>query len=134
MCIRDRHFAWFVLGGQLPHFRAFTNFFHSIQYLYIAWAMRTQERAPLVRGIRPIAWDSLRWFAINCAVGGGLFFAVPPLLQRTPFGRDLSHTFVVGVFWTAYQIQHFFVDAVIWKLKHREVAQPLMGDLEQLVA
>jgi hypothetical protein len=125
------HFAWFVFGGWLPHFQPFTNFFHSIQYLYIAWAMRAQERGPAA--MSALTFDSLKWFAINCAVGAGLFFGVPPLLARTPVGRDLSNQFIVGVFWSAYQIQHFFADAVIWKLKNPEVSQPLMGSVGELV-
>jgi hypothetical protein len=130
------HFAWFVLGGRVPYMREFTNFFHSVQYLFIAWAMRSKERADAgltARAARPLLVDSLRWFAINCAVGGGLFFGVPPLLARTPMGHDLGHAFIVGVFWSAYQLQHFFADSVIWKLKNREVSAPLMGQVSELL-
>jgi hypothetical protein len=39
----------------------------------------------------------------------------------------------MGVIVTAIQIHHFFADGVIWKLKRKTVASPLMINLDDLI-
>jgi hypothetical protein len=43
-------------------------------------------------------------------------------------------TFATGVLICGVQIHHFFVDGVIWKLKNKNVAAPLMVNIADLVA
>src|SRR6185436_5458169 len=38
-------YVWFVLGPSRQSFAEFVPFFHSLQYLLIAWAMQMAERA-----------------------------------------------------------------------------------------
>jgi hypothetical protein len=46
---------------------------------------------------------------------------------------DTTLPFATGVVITGVQIHHFFVDGVIWKLKNKSVASPLMVNLADLL-
>jgi len=37
-------FVWFVLGAEYAAFNRFVPFFHSLQYLLIAWSMQLKEK------------------------------------------------------------------------------------------
>jgi hypothetical protein len=124
---------WFVVGAGDPNFNAFVPFFHSLQYLLIAWSMHLKERMD-TRGIEPskryVARESLRWGALIVAVGGFLFWMLPhTLASSTGYGFQIAAPIVLA----GVQIHHFFVDGVIWKLKNPKVSSPLLVNIEQLV-
>ena len=105
--------------------------FHSLQYLFIAWALQLREKLELQRigpSRRYVRWESLRWFLMNVIGGLLLFETLPMIFQLT--GADAA--FVTGVIFAAVQIHHFFVDGVIWKLKTPTVSSPLMGNIREL--
>ena len=124
---------WFVFGPSDGNFNVFVPFFHSLQYLLIAWSMHLKERMD-TRGIEPsrryVARESLRWGAVIVAGGGFLFWMLPhTLASSTGFGYQMAAPIVLA----GVQIHHFFVDGVIWKLKNPKVSSPLLVNLEQLV-
>jgi hypothetical protein len=126
-------FVWFVQSSFWASFQEFVPFFHSLQYLLVAWSVQLKERMDVGR-VRPswrfVAGESLRWGALNVLGGALLFFGLPHLVARLG-GFELA--FATGVIICGVQIHHFFVDGVIWKLKNRHVAAPLMVNLADLV-
>ena len=118
-------FVWFIPGSRLPAFTDFVPFFHGAQYLLIAWYARMQEEDPSGRArLR----ETARWAAINTAGNYGLFIAFPHLLAAAS-GRPLTLTLPIA--FAAVQIHHFFVDGVIWKLRDKKVAAPLLKPLAE---
>ncbi|MCC6954572.1 MAG: hypothetical protein IT290_10680, partial [Deltaproteobacteria bacterium] len=103
-------------------------FFHSIQYLLVAWSMQLVERAEREKqlGNPAFFWtESARWFGLNIVIGALLFAALPELVARAGNPTELS----MGIVLAAVQLHHFFVDGVIWKLRRATVSQPLMVNL-----
>ncbi len=132
-------FVWFVLGPGVNTFYQFVPFFHSLQYMLIAWAMQLKEKMDLKK-IEPsrsyVAWESIRWFVITTIAGGVFFYAIPKgahLFLANGSGTGPSYDFVYGVIIAAIQIHHFFVDGVIWKLKQKTVNSPLMVNFHELI-
>ena len=120
-------YVWFVAtpAGQFAYM---VPFFHSLQYLLIAWNVQLKEglgerkREPSVRFV----WtESSRWMAINIAGGYILFWALPHLGSH--FGKPL--VFSTAVMLAAIQIHHFFVDGVIWRLHNPAARSPLSSSL-----
>lgn len=126
-------FVWFVPGSNWQSFAEFVPFFHSLQYLVIAWSMQLREKLDLSPRLKPspryVLTESGRWWAINFVVGACLFFFIPRLIARV-FG--LSEAFSTGIIVGGVQLHHFFIDGVIWKLKRKTVSSPLMGTLSDL--
>ncbi|MGZ3650962.1 MAG: hypothetical protein ACXVB9_06090 [Bdellovibrionota bacterium] len=124
-------YIWFVYGSGLAAFQEFVPFFHSLQYLLIAWSMELHLQAEK-RGVgKPVPFilgRSLNWALINFAGGATLFYGLPLLFSR--FGWQLG--FTTAVILCAVQIHHFFVDGVIWKLKRKTVSSPLMSNIAVL--
>jgi hypothetical protein len=121
-------FVWFMPGRHTAMFFPFIPLFHSLQYLYIAWAMQMGLRlggAAGVRTGRTVTRESLRW-ALSNYVGGILLFIALPWL---PFWVNLPTATVAGVMLAAVNMHHFFVDGVIWKLRDTAVTSPLMMNI-----
>jgi hypothetical protein len=126
-------YFWFALSHYSLPFAEFVPFFHSLQYLLIAWSIQLKEKMDLQQ-LKPswhyVVGESLRWGALNFLGGAGLFWMLPQLVSSLG-GYEL--TFAQGVIFCGIQIHHFFVDGVIWKLKNKSVSSPLMVNLEDLV-
>jgi hypothetical protein len=126
-------YLWFAGGWLWPSFIEFVPFFHSLQYLLIAWSLQLREKRDR-QDIRPsrrfVIGESARWYAINIAGGSLLFFFIPQWVSK---GTGLPLQFATGIFIAGVQIHHFFVDGVIWKLKRSTVSSPLMGNLSELL-
>ncbi|MBL8799316.1 MAG: hypothetical protein JNM56_35855 [Planctomycetia bacterium] len=129
-------YVWFVLGSRLEGYQMFVPFFHSFQYLLIAWSMQLKEKMDL-QHIEPssgyVVKESFRWGALNF-VGGALLFIVFPYVASY-YGSSAGLTVVMasGITIAAVQLHHFFVDGVIWKLKKKSVSSPLMVNLSDMV-
>jgi hypothetical protein len=126
-------YVWFVLGPSSQAFYIFVPFFHSLQYMLIAWSMQLKEKMDqrqIAPSPRYVVVESLRWGILNLAGGALLFFVFPHVVSSLS-GRDLF--FTTGVVISAVQIHHFFVDGVIWKLKRKTVASPLMVNIDDLL-
>ncbi len=125
-------FAWFVIGNSIPSFNAFVPFFHSLQYLLIAWAMQMKE-AMQEKEAQPsgnFVFSETAWWSLGIFLGGILLFWVLPRVG-TLAGIDLNIAepiIIAGV-----QIHHFFVDGVIWKLRNPKVRSPLLVNIEDLI-
>jgi hypothetical protein len=126
-------FCWFVTGPSRNSFFEFVPFFHSLQYLFIAWAVRLKgqlDRGGATPSVRFVLGESLVW-AITIFLGGIMLFL---LLPRVGFWLGgLSVAVAGGILTAGVQIHHFFVDGVIWKLRTKSVSSPLMVNLDQLV-
>jgi hypothetical protein len=125
-------YVWFVHSADQLSFVEFVPFFHSAQYLFIAWSVQLKEKMDLQKiepGVGYVLAESSRWFALNVLFGAGLFFALPWIVGRFGVPVGVASAAVLS----AVQIHHFFVDGVIWKLKNRTVSSPLMVNIEDLV-
>jgi hypothetical protein len=145
-CVRERrkpplmyllpvvtHYVWFFVAGPQPAWVQFVPFFHGLQYLAIAWAMQLKQDADRSgKAVTPwsVALRSLRWYGINL-LGGACLFWVTPRLVSAASGIDLR--FATAIIFTAFQLQHSFVDGVIWKLRARAVVSPLLVHVPALV-
>jgi hypothetical protein len=125
-------FIWFLPGRQTAMFFEFIPMFHSLQYLYIAWAMQIGLRIghPSKVESRSILNETLRWALSNYIGGLLLFIALPWML----FWIHLPLVLTAGIVIAAVNIHHFFVDGVIWKLRNVGAASPLMLNITDWVA
>ena len=123
-------YVWFVAtpAGQFAYM---VPFFHSLQYLLLAWSVQMKEglaerhRDPSVRYV----WsESARWMTINIAGGYALFWMLPQI--GSVFGKSLA--FSTAVMLAAIQIHHFFVDGVIWRLRNPASRSPLSSSLREV--
>lgn len=126
-------YVWFVAGASVAGFREFVPFFHSLQYMLIAWSMQLKEKMDEGQ-IQPSKWyvlmESLRWGGANALGGAGLFWALPRLAAKYfSVPLNIAEPVVISV----VQIHHFFVDGVIWKLRSPKVASPLLVNIEQMI-
>ncbi len=110
-------FVWFA-ATPAGDFFYLVPFFHSVQYLLMAWAVQRTERSP------QRSWLELgRWFVINVALGVALFWVLPRI--GAGFGRSLA--FSTAIVFAGIQLHHFFVDGVIWRLRNVSVERALTG-------
>ena len=61
-------FVWYLPGGVAPGFNEFVPFFHSLQYLYVAWALQLRERRdvlPDAPAVPFVARESIHWGLVN---------------------------------------------------------------------
>jgi len=127
--------AWFiqVVPGAHPlNFIALVPFFHSLQYLLIAWGVQMKESLDESRARPSVAFvvqETMIWAVVIGAGGATLFWVLPHIGAH--FGR--SFAFSTAVILAVVQVHHFFVDGVIWKLKNPRVQSPTMTTLRQLV-
>ncbi len=119
---------WLYLAADMPQFYLFVPFFHSLQYLLIAWALQLKEKMD-EGGIGPsrkyVVSESARWGAINVGVGALLFWVVPMLASSW----EPHPGYAVAIIAIAIQMHHFFVDGVIWKLRNPKVSSVLKASL-----
>jgi len=117
--------VWFFPATGSKMFFEFIPTFHSLQYLYIAWAMqiglKVNARAAGERS-RSVVNESLRWGVSNYVGGMLLFIALPWLFYWTSVPLATS----AGIVIAAVNIHHFFVDGVIWKLRNVSKTSPLL--------
>jgi hypothetical protein len=124
-------YLWFVQSVYTPSFQEFVPMLHSLQYILIAWGIQLKEKMDVKR-IEPskkyVVTETTRWFVINFIGGAILFY----LLPKAGVAMGYTSLFSIAIVYAAIQIHHFFVDGVIWKLKNKTVAHPLMMTFEEL--
>lgn len=127
-------YFWFMVGAGWMSFVEFVPFFHSLQYLLIAWSMQLKEKMDL-RHIAPspryVFSESVLWGLLNFLGGVALFYYLP---RAASLVTGVEILFATGVVISAVQIHHFFVDGVIWKLKRQTVASPLMVNIHDMLS
>ena len=126
-------YVWFFVAGTHQAWVEFVPFFHGMQYLVIAWAMQMKEdvdqrAAPPTT--RFIALRSLRWYGLILIGGACMFYLTPRVVS---YVAGVERLFVTGILFTAFQVHHSFVDGVIWKLRTRSVAAPLLAHVPALI-
>lgn len=132
-------FVWFIPGSYCPSFYLFVPMFHSLQYLLIAWSLQLKEKMDLLKitpSVGYVVRETARWGLINGFLGWLLFWGIPLGLYHlfsTEFGWSYTETFVLGIIGAGVQVHHFFVDGVIWKLKKKTIASPLMVNLDDMI-
>jgi tetratricopeptide (TPR) repeat protein len=135
LCVVGSQSLWFVVPALTRNFGLFPNvdplgiehaqytflwvaLAHAAQYVWItAHFAEVTDRTRNVRVfyLRALAAGSLAWTA------PALLFA-PGALGRLPFDAGLGVLVAALV-----NIHHFMLDGVIWKLRDRRVAEPLLG-------
>ena len=129
-------FIWFVFAAGWPSYNQMVPFFHSMQYMLIAWSMQMKESLDRKKE-RPSLFfvfkESALWGTI-ILLGGAALFSQDyglPMMGSKLFGVEINYA--TGIVLAAIQIHHFFVDGVIWKLKSSSVSSPLMVNLDDLI-
>ena len=129
-------FIWFVIAAGWPSYNQMVPFFHSMQYMLIAWSMQMKESLDRKKE-RPslffVCKESALWGTI-ILLGGAALFSQDyglPMVGSKLFGVEIGYA--TGIVLAAIQIHHFFVDGVIWKLKSSSVSSPLMVNLDDLI-
>jgi len=125
------HFVWFVPGASMKSFWIVIPFFHSLQYLLIAFVMQLKVRSDGVGGERSwrrIGAEARRWGTRNILGGMLLFIGLPAAFSWLP----LPLMTTAGIFAAAVNIHHFFVDGVIWKLRDAATSAALMMNIAEL--
>lgn len=131
--------VWFIPGSWCPSFYLFVPMFHSLQYLLIAWSLQLKEKMDtqkITPSVSYVVQETGRWGVINLLLGGFLFFLIPKslyFLLSEQYTLPFTYTFVNGIIVAGVQVHHFFVDGVIWKLKKKTVASPLMVNIDDLI-
>ncbi|MEM7273022.1 MAG: hypothetical protein AAF547_08095 [Actinomycetota bacterium] len=127
--------VWFKLSvgtWDTPSYFEFVNLFHSVQYLFIAWFMQMKERQ-VATGREGSGAMLIR----ETAIWGIAIFAVGAFMFRGS-GNLIAALFPVSVGVAAavmtalFQLHHFFVDGVIWKLRNPRVRGALTTSLSEL--
>ena len=127
--------TWFGLSvgtWETPSYFEFVNLFHSVQYLFVAWFMQMRERqvsagregssAMLVR-------ETLIWGAGIFVIGVAMF-RVSGEVMAVLFGVEAAVG--IAIMTAAFQLHHFFVDGVIWKLRNPAVRGALNTSIAEL--
>jgi hypothetical protein len=125
-------FVWFIPGAGWATFSEFVPFFHSLQYMLVAWSLQLKERldgGAGAAGSSFVAKESVRWYVVVFVGGATLFWAMPELMAKA---TGTGIWFATGVVIAGVQIHHFFVDGVIWKLRSPSVRSPLLGTYAEL--
>ena len=121
-------YIWFAGSWLWPSFIEFVPFFHSLQYLLIAWSLQLKEkrdRHEIIPSRRFVIGESARWYALNIAGGALLFFFIPQWVSK---GTGLPLQFATGVFIAGVQIHHSLRRSEsCWKLKRSTVSSPPDG-------
>ncbi len=130
-------YVWFVHSAGAAGYQELVPFFHSLQYMFIAWCMQLKEKQD-VRKIPPsrryVALETGRWGLMIFGLGAVLFFLLPRAIDSVfTLPGPNSLFFASGIIAAGVQIHHFFVDGVIWKLKNKAVSSPLMINVSDLV-
>ncbi len=127
--------TWFGLSVgpfETPSYFEFVNLFHSVQYLFIAWFMQMRERQ-IISGregsLSILARETAIW-GVGIFVIGVFMFRGSGFLVSTLFG--VSSALAVTVMTATFQLHHFFVDGVIWKLRNPTVRGALNTSIGEL--
>lgn len=124
---------WFVIGFEtsVVTFYIFVSTFHSLQYLYVSWAVQLKEaHGDRKIGIKDIAGTTTIWSIMNLCGGIALFSLLPVAVIKI---FDTPTNLTLAVVFAAIQIHHFFVDGVIWKLRNKNVLDGLTVNIPQWV-
>jgi hypothetical protein len=129
------HIFWFVGGEFHAGFNILVPFFHSAQYLFIAWAMQTKDVAEFAKLKHEVPdkmfvlLKTIPWFIFNCIVGAAMFELLPHLFPAASTDPMIT----MGIVIVGVQIHHFFVDGVIWKLKSQHKTSPLLVNMSEYI-
>jgi hypothetical protein len=123
---------WFgPWGSGTAVFNEFVPFFHSLQYMIIAWLFQLKEESAqpgFLVGLPTVLFETAKWLAFIIPGGLALFWLWPHAFSWT--GYPLQHS--LGCVNAAIQIHHFFVDGVIWKIRDPRTRAMLGGNLFDL--
>lgn len=127
--------VWFKLSvgtWDTPSYFEFVNLFHSIQYLFIAWFMQMKERQVATgqegSGVMLVRETAI-WGLVIFVVGAFMFRGSGNLIAAV---FPVSIGVAAAVTTALFQLHHFFVDGVIWKLRNPRVRGALTTSLGEL--
>jgi hypothetical protein len=126
---------WFQLIAGLFNFSEYVPFFHSLQYIYLAFFIQMREWSTNEDGsmqpmqIREFLARIGKWAVMIFVIGNLMFWSGPRIAAAM---TDVTLPVATGIFFTAVQIHHFFVDGVIWKLRNPKVRASLSTSIGEL--
>lgn len=119
------HFLWMLAGAKLASFQILVPGFHALQFAMVAWAAEIHQQAgenPLRTSRRLFLWTrSARWAALNLGGSAALFFLLPQALGSIGYDQAFCGAMILVMF----QLHHYFVDGVLWKLRREGERSPL---------
>ena len=118
------HYIWFLAMAHMPLFGSFIPVFHGLQYMFIAWCFHLKGKNIELNAKGSLAIklkETFRFYAINFALGWALFWGLPFLGVTKGFPLALA----TGIFISAIQIHHFFIDALLWRIRNKDPLVPL---------
>lgn len=115
------HF-WYCFASPAPEYYFIVPFFHSLQYLPFAYRVESSR----TKDSKWIYWN-VSFRVIGLLVAGFLAFEFVPskLDQFLETDIDKLPFFFVTAAVIFINVHHFFIDSVVWKLRHGGVSQSL---------
>jgi hypothetical protein len=110
-------------------------FFHSLQYLLFVYAYKRGEHRQRKEGASPaerrrLRAGLIRWCAAS-VIGGAVFFTLLPMAGEwlvNPGSTLFPLTAACIIF---INVHHYFIDNVIWRKEHPEIAAYLFGPVKK---
>ena len=113
-------FSWYVMVDVYPVSFFLLQVFHALQYLSFPIRVElnrySNSRHP---------WRHLVFYYVGITLVGAIAFGWPDVM-------DLNQAWlpVATATWMIINVHHYFIDAVIWKIRDPEVRHALFGHLE----
>ncbi len=113
-------FSWYVMVDVNPASFFLLQAFHALQYLTFPARVELNEYTnPLHR------WRHLIWYYVVLVILGFIAFQWADLAGVPASGLQMATATMMVI-----NLHHYFIDAVIWKIRDPAVRQSLFGHLE----
>ena len=126
-------YSWYVMVDVYPQSFFLLQIFHALQYLMFPARVEMNEHRQAQTGTS--IWSGmgkhmLLYYGVLVVVGY-LAFEWASLLEWTDLTNQSGTMVLLGAATVMYiNIHHYFIDAVIWKIREPEVRESLFGHLE----
>jgi hypothetical protein len=113
-------FSWYVMVDVHPASFFLLQVFHAVQYLMFPIRVELNEYTNPSR-----KWPHLFWYYLALVIVGCIAFDWSDLV-----GVADSRVQIAAAIAIVINLHHYFIDAVIWKIRDPEVRQSLFGHLD----
>lgn len=125
-------YSWYVMVDVYPQAFFLLQIFHALQYLMFPVRVELNEHQSPRPGRHILIYDRhmLIYYGALVAVGY-IAFEWTTLLERIHLTNQTGTMVLLGTAtMMCINIHHYFIDAVIWKIREPEVRESLFGHLE----
>ena len=120
-------YAWHIPALYHPGFFLMIPFFHSLQYLVIAFAYTKNRFQASKRFKKPILSGAMPYISASFITGGLFFYFIPSWLDKNIIYN--AETFGPQLFLFSFHIflniHHYFIDFAIWRRDNENVRKHL---------